>query len=324
MNDLLVIIFAKTALAICFASSASVDYTANFSQSDLVPFIDGRLNGQDTWVAHPNYSISDSIGTGLLNEVNANGPVHTGTSADITSELAEGKTIILTLEFNFEGTFSNQNNGAWLLGLCDDESGMPEGASATIGSAIFRNNENGNFWLSPVSFPNGSKSETSVVWDAEFHTLKTTITKSEIEDEFDITTELDGEAISYVMTHQGLWSGADAAYAGFRFRGNQSGNIESFRIISTNEGGGGVSDDDDEIKVESASYEAGTGVTFVYTSTTAVDIYRNATGDLSAVNFSLIASGEIGGTYVDETADPTTFPKAFYVLVPEGDLPVLP
>lgn len=52
-----------------------------------------------------------------------------------------------------------------------------------------------------------------------------------------------------------------------------------------------------------------------------MDVYRNATVDLSAGNFTLLDSAEMGGTYVDATADAGVNTKAFYVLVPTGELP---
>ncbi|MEM1083924.1 MAG: hypothetical protein AAGI48_07350 [Verrucomicrobiota bacterium] len=320
MNHAHVLASASTLLLAGAALAAPVDYTTSFTDSESPAFADGGLDTQNTWVAHPGFSVSEAAGTGLVNHVNANGPVHTGTSADVTSELAAGNTITLTLVFNFVGEFANQNNGAWLLGLSSDSSGMPESSASTLGIATFQNTSNTNFWLSPVGFNNADKYDTGIAFDADFHTLTTTITRSETTNEFDVTVDLDGQSTSYTISNPGLWDGTDTAYAGFRFRGNQGGNIDSFSVISSGEGGGGGT-----ITIDSTSYDSGSGFTINYTSGVGpVDVYRNATGDLDGSNFSLIATGETGGSYVDATADASTDPKAFYLLVEEGMLPVDP
>jgi hypothetical protein len=212
------------------AFAATVNYSTSFTDSDSPAFTATGLNGQNGWVAHPGYTVNDVYGAGILNRVNANGPVHSSTSVDVTSELAAGETVTITLGLNFVGSFANQNNGAWLLGLTNSGTGTAEGASSTIGTATFQNNFNSNFWLSPIGFPNGDKHDTTIGWDANYHTLTTTITRSATTNVFDITADLDGQFTSYTMTHAGLWSGTDTAYAGFRFRGNQDGNVDSFSI----------------------------------------------------------------------------------------------
>ncbi|MGJ8696408.1 MAG: PEP-CTERM sorting domain-containing protein [Verrucomicrobiaceae bacterium] len=221
-------IISTTALTTVAAYSATVSYSTSFSDSDSPAFADGGLDGQNTWEAHPSYTVSDAAGTGLLNRINANGPVHLGTSTDVTSELAAGKTVTMTLGLNFVGTFSNQNNGAWLVGLSNVATGLGETSAGTIGSATFQNNTNTNFWISAVGFTD--KSDTTITWDASYHTLTTTITRSATTNQFDITADLDGQSTSYTMTHAGLWTGTDTAYAGFRFRGNQDGNVDSFSV----------------------------------------------------------------------------------------------
>ncbi|MGJ8696407.1 MAG: hypothetical protein ACSHYF_08810 [Verrucomicrobiaceae bacterium] len=299
-------------------SADEVNYSTGFSASDSPAFADGAFNTQNSWVAHPSYSLSDTAGTGLLNHVNANGPVHLDTSADITSELAAGKTITLTLKFNFVGTFANQNNGAWFLGLSDSALGMGETPAETIGSAVFQNNSNTNFWLSPLGFSNEAKFDTNIPWDSDYHTLTTTITRSETTNEFDITSELDGQSTSFTVTHADLWNGTDTAHAGFRFRGNQSGTIDSFSVSSSGEGntGGG-----NTIAIDNTTYDSETGLTLTYTSPIGpVDVYRNTSGTLDSASFELLASSQTGGTYVDDTIDPAVTPLAFYILVPEGDL----
>lgn len=313
-------IYIGTALGGLFG--APVDYTTSFSADESPAFADGRLDAQNSWVAHPIFSVSQSNGPGLVNQVNANGPVHLDSSADITSELAAGKTITLSLKFNFEGEFANQNDGAWLLGLSNDPGGMPEGPANTIGSAVFQNNTNSNFWLSPIAFPNGSKVDTEIPRDSGIHFLVVTITKSATVNEFAITANLDGRSTSYAMTHEGLWTGSDSAYAGFRFRGIQAGNIDSFSVSSTGNTGG---ETNSGITIVDTSYEEGTGVTIQYRSTVGpVDVFRNNTGYLDAGHFSLIASGVTGGTFHDDSVSASLAPKVFYLLVPEGNSPFGP
>jgi hypothetical protein len=315
--------FSKFALSALFSaglfSAEVVDYSTSFSSSDSPAFVEGKLDAQNSWVAHPVYSVADAAGAGVLNRINANGPVHLDSSMDLTSELAAGKTITLTLEFDFVGAYMNQNNGAWLLGICNNADGMPEGANSTIGGVVFQNNGSSNLWLSPIAFPNGDKFDTTLPWDSDYHTLTTTITRSATENEFDITVNLDGQSTSYTMTHAGLWDGTDIAYAGFRFRGNQDGNVDSFSVSSSGDGGGGG---DGSIAVENTSYEPGAGFTINYSSTVGpVDVYRNDAGDLSPGNFSLIATEESGGTFVDSDEEAELEAKAFYVLVAKGDAP---
>lgn len=226
----LLAIASATALVAGVASAAIVGYSTSFSDSDSPAFANGALNGQNSWVAHPVYSVADAAGAGILNRVNANGPIHTGTAVDITSELAAGKTITLTLTANFVGSFANQNNGAWMLGLTDNATGFPEGTTA-IGAATFQNNSNTDFWLSANTLSNPTKYDTGIAWDTAYHTLTTTITKSGTPNVFDVTADLDGQTTSFAVTHSGLYGGA-TAYAGFRYRGNQDGNVDSFSVSS--------------------------------------------------------------------------------------------
>ncbi|MEM9236619.1 MAG: PEP-CTERM sorting domain-containing protein [Verrucomicrobiota bacterium] len=237
MKPLPTVLAATTIAAIGGASAATVNYSTSFLASETPAFANGGLNGQNSWVAHPGFSVSDASGIGTVNDVNANGPVHTATSADITSELAAGKTIILTLRLSFSGTFTTQNSGAWLLGLTDSATGMPEGATSTIGTATFNNNGDNDFYLSAVGFNNGTKFDTGIVWDTDYHTVTTTITRSATTNVFDITADFDGQSTSYTMTHADLWDGTDTAYAGFRFRGQENGMIDSFSVSSVPEPG---------------------------------------------------------------------------------------
>ncbi|TWU59216.1 PEP-CTERM motif protein [Rubripirellula tenax] len=227
-------IMAATAMASLLTTAAAsadiVNYSTSFSDSDSPAFADGGLNGQNTWVAHPSYSVSDAAGVGLLGRVNAAGPVHTGSSANVTSELAAGKTLTLTLDMNFVGTFANQNSGAWYIGLSNSAANMSDSATAAIGSSVFQNNTNSNFWLSAIGFT--SKFDTEIAFDDAYRTVTTTITRSATTNLFDITSELAGASTSYTMTHAGLWTGADDAYLGFRFRGNQNGNVNLISISS--------------------------------------------------------------------------------------------
>ena len=211
------------------ASAATVNYSTSFSDSDSPTFADGQLNGQNSWVAHPNHDVSDAAGVGLVDHVNANGPVHIDSSADVTSELAAGKTITLTLDLNYVGTYVNQNSGAWILGI---GSSAASTAQNILGGTTFFNNGGSNFFISNPSFSNGLKVDTGIPWDSAYHTLTTTITRSATTNVFDVTVDLDGQSTSYTISNAGLWSGASTAYAGFRFRGNQQGNVDSFSVSS--------------------------------------------------------------------------------------------
>lgn len=226
------IALAATALVAGTASAAVVDYETSFKGDEAAPFADAKLDGQNSWVAHPVYTVSDAAGTGLLNRVNANGPVHTGSSADVTSELAAGKTITLTLDMNLVGTFANQNSGAWILGIGDDATGTAQGV---LGGATFFNNGGSNFFIADPFFNNGLKTDTGITFDNDFHTLTTTVTRSATTNEFDITVDLDGQSTAFTISDAGLWTGASTAYAGFRFRGSLDGNVDAFSVNSVPE-----------------------------------------------------------------------------------------
>lgn len=141
-SSLLVACAVAPFFAAASATAGLVDYSTSFQASESPSFADGRLDGQNTWVAHPNYDVSDAAGVGLLNSVNAAGPVHVGSSADVTSELALGKTITLTLDAKFNGTYANQNNGRWVLGI--DDSALS--SQPLLGGGAFFNNGGSNFF----------------------------------------------------------------------------------------------------------------------------------------------------------------------------------
>lgn len=221
-------IMTATTLVAGSVFAGVVNYSTSFTTADS--FADGQLNGQNTWAAHTGFSVSDAAGAGLVNSVNANGPTHGASSADVTSELAAGKTITLTLNANFVGTYANQNNGAWQLGITDSAA-FKDGTAFSVGSATFNNNGADNFFLSPIQFLNADKYDTGVAWDSAYRTVTTTITKSATANTFDVTAQLDsGVPTAFTMTNAGLWDGTSTAYAGFRFRGANSGNVDSFSV----------------------------------------------------------------------------------------------
>ena len=138
--------------------------------------------------------------------------------------------------------------------------------------------------------------------------MTTTITHSEIENEFNITADFQGRVTLYVMSHEGVWTGSDTTYAGFRFRGSKAGSIDALSVSSTGTGGGGPGD---LITIGDSSFVVGTGFIMEYTSTVGpVDVYRNAMGDLSPENFVLIASGETGGVLWIRIRTQRRIPKA--------------
>ncbi|TWT49383.1 hypothetical protein Pla22_45790 [Rubripirellula amarantea] len=219
-----------TALVMDPASAAVVNYSTSFSDSNSPAFADGSILGQNGWSAfNAAHYIVDSGGAGLVGHTNAAGPVHVDTSADLTSELALGKTITMTLNAQFLGTYINQNNGRWMLGIGDSAAT----SQPLLGGGTFFNNGGTNFFMGDPVLANASKVDTGVAFDDAFHTFTTTITRTATTNEFAVGVSFDGGAVTnYTIANAGLWSGASAAYAGFRWQGNQSGNVDSFSVSS--------------------------------------------------------------------------------------------
>ncbi|MEM6884799.1 MAG: PEP-CTERM sorting domain-containing protein [Verrucomicrobiota bacterium] len=232
MKNILLLLIGSM-LCATVATAQIVNYSTSFTSAD--GFSNGTINGQNTWSAvnSAHYVISDSTGAGLVGSTNAAGPVHNASSTDLTSALASGATITMTLSANFTGTFINQNNGRWLLGIgTSDVSSQP-----LLGGGVFFNVGGSNFFVADETLSNGSKVDTGITFDSAFHTLTTTITRTATTNEFDVTVALDGSAntSSFTVSDAGLWSGSSTAYAGFRWQGNQTGAVDSFSVNSVPE-----------------------------------------------------------------------------------------